>query len=162
MKGFKDFIMRGNVVDLAVAVVIGTAFTALVTSFTNSFINPLIGLIGGGGKVGGEFVVNGQRFTYGAFITAIITFTLIAAVVYFVIVMPMKKIQDRRKAGIEEGPAQPTEIELLAQIRDSLLAPVAPAHAAPEQAAQGQAPQAQFPQGQGPQAQFPQGPPPRH
>lgn len=159
MKGFKDFIMRGNVVDLAVAVVIGTAFTALVTSFTDSFINPLIGLIGGRGKVGGEFVVNGQRFTYGAFITAIITFILIAAVVYFVIVMPMKKIQDRRKAGIEDGPAQPTEIELLAQIRDSLRAPVAPAHAATEQPAQGQA---QFPQGQGPQAQFPQGPPPRH
>lgn len=162
MKGFKDFIMRGNVVDLAVAVVIGTAFTALVTSFTDSFINPLIGLIGGGGKVGGEFVVNGQRFTYGAFITAIITFILIAAVVYFVIVMPMKKIQDRRKAGIEDGPAQPTEIELLAEIRDSLRAPVAPARAAPDQAPQGQAPQAQFPQGQGPQVQFPQGPPPRH
>lgn len=159
MKGFKDFIMRGNVVDLAVAVVIGTAFTALVTSFTDSFINPLIGLIGGGGKVGGEFVVNGQRFTYGAFITAIITFLLIAGVVYFVIVMPMKKIAERRKAGIEEGPAQPSEIELLAEIRDSLRAPVAPAHAAPED---DQAPQAQFSQGQGPQAQFPQGPPSRH
>ncbi|PRZ41218.1 large conductance mechanosensitive channel [Antricoccus suffuscus] len=123
MKGFKDFIMRGNVVDLAVAVVIGTAFTALVTSFTDSFINPLIGLIGGGGKVGGEFVVNGQHFTYGAFITAIITFLLVAAVVYFVIVLPMKKIQDRRKAGIEEGPAEPTDIELLTEIRDSLRAP---------------------------------------
>ena len=122
MKGFKDFIMRGNVIDLAVAVVIGTAFTALVTSFTDSFINPLIGLIGGGGKVGGEFVVNGQHFTYGAFITAIITFLLIAAVVYFVIVLPMEKIQARRKAGIEEGPAEPTEIELLAEIRDSLRA----------------------------------------
>lgn len=154
MKGFKDFIMRGNVVDLAVAVVIGTAFTALVTSFTSSFINPLIGLVGGGGKVGGEFVVNGQRFTYGAFITAIITFLLIAGVVYFVIVMPMKKIQERRKAGIEEGPAQPTEIELLAEIRDSLRAP---AHAAPAEA-----PQAQAPSGQEPQAQFRQGPPPRH
>ncbi len=123
MKGFKDFIMRGNVVDLAVAVVIGTAFTALVTSFTDSFINPLIGLIGGGGKVGGEFVVNGQHFTYGSFITAIITFILIAAIVYFAIVLPMKTIQDRRRAGIEEGPSEPTDIELLMEIRDSLRAP---------------------------------------
>ena len=123
MKGVKDFIMRGNVVDLAVAVVIGTAFTALVTSFTESFINPLIGLIGGGGEVGGEFVVNGQHFTYGAFITAIITFILIAAIVYFAIVVPMKKIQERRKAGVEEGPAEPTDIELLTEIRDSLRAP---------------------------------------
>lgn len=122
-KGFKDFILRGNVVDLAVAVVIGTAFTALVTSFTESFINPLIALIGGGGEAGGEFVVNGQHFTYGAFITAIITFILIAAIVYFAIVVPMKSIQDRRKAGLEEGAAEPTDIELLTEIRDSLRAP---------------------------------------
>ena len=63
LKGFKDFLLRGNIVDLAVAVVIGTAFLALVTAFTASFLLPLIGLIGGGGVDGGTLTVNGQKFT---------------------------------------------------------------------------------------------------
>ena len=70
LKGFKDFLLRGNVVDLAVAVVIGAAFTALVASFTASFLKPLIGLISGGGVTGGTKIVDGQAFTYGAFINA--------------------------------------------------------------------------------------------
>ena len=82
-------ILRGNVVDLAVAVVIGTAFTALVAAFTTSFLEPLIGLIGGGGENGGELVVNGQHFTWGAFVNAVITFVLTAAVVYLMVVLPM-------------------------------------------------------------------------
>ncbi len=122
LKGFKDFLLRGNVVDLAVAVVIGVAFAALVTSFTESFINPLIGLIGGGGVDGGIVTVNGQPFTWGAFINAVITFVLTAAVVYFVIVVPMKTIQERRQRGEEPGQAAPTDIELLAEIRDLLAA----------------------------------------
>ena len=65
MKGFKDFLLRGNVVELAVAVVIGAAFTALVSSFTSSFLTPLIGLLGGGGDAGGTATVNGQVFTWG-------------------------------------------------------------------------------------------------
>ena len=107
LKGFKDFLFRGNVVDLAVAVVIGVAFAALVTSFTESFINPLIGLIGGGGVDGGIAEVNGQQFTWGA---------------YFVIVVPMKKLQERRLSGQEPGQAAPTDVELLAEIRDLLAA----------------------------------------
>lgn len=65
LKGFKDFLLRGNVVDLAVAVVIGVAFAALVTSFTESFLNPLIALIGGGGVNGGSIEVDDQLFTWG-------------------------------------------------------------------------------------------------
>jgi large conductance mechanosensitive channel len=122
IKGFKDFLLRGNVVDLAVAVVIGTAFTALVAAFTTSFLEPLIGLIGGGGETGGEVVVNGQHFTWGAFINAVITFVLTAAVVYFVVVLPMKAIMERRKRGEEAGPAEPTQVEILLEIRDLLRA----------------------------------------
>jgi large conductance mechanosensitive channel len=120
IKGFKDFLLRGNVVDLAVAVVIGTAFTALVTAFTTSFLTPLIGLVGGGGKTGGEVVVNDQHFTWGAFISAVITFVLTAAVVYFVVVLPVKATMERRRRGEEAGPVEPTQVELLVEIRDLL------------------------------------------
>ena len=122
IKGFKDFLLRGNIVDLAVAVVIGVAFTALVTAFTESFLKPLIGLIGGGGISGGTFTVNGQVFTWAAFINAVITFVLTAAVVYFAVVLPMKTIMERRKRGEEAGPAEPTQVELLVEIRDLLRA----------------------------------------
>jgi large conductance mechanosensitive channel len=120
LKGFKDFVLRGNVVELAVAVVIGTAFTALVTAFTTSFLEPLIGLLGGGGVQGGIATVNGQEFTWGAFVNAMITFVLTAAVLYFVVVLPMKKLLERRRRGEEAGPVAPTQIELLVEIRDLL------------------------------------------
>ncbi len=74
---------RGNIVDLAVAVVIGTAFTALVTAFTYALIQPLVNLFLGGGVDGGKVIVNGQIFDFGAVINAIITFVIIAAVVYY-------------------------------------------------------------------------------
>jgi large conductance mechanosensitive channel len=122
LKGFKDFLLRGNIVDLAVAVVIGTAFTALVAAFTSSFLEPLIALIGGGGVEGGIATVNGQQFTWGAFINAVFTFVLTAAVVYFVVVVPMKRIIERRRRGEESGPAEPTQVELLLEIRDLLRA----------------------------------------
>ena len=122
LKGFKDFLLRGNVVDLAVAVVIGAAFAAVVTSFSNSFLKPLIGLVGGGGTLGGEFTVNQQHFTWGAFVSQVISFVLTAAVIYFVVVLPMKRVMERRKRGVETGPAQPTQVELLVEIRDLLRA----------------------------------------
>jgi large conductance mechanosensitive channel len=122
IKGFKDFLLRGNIVDLAVAVVIGVAFTALVAAFTESFLKPLIGLIGGGGIEGGTFTLNGQVFDWAAFINAVITFVITAAVVYFAVVLPMKTIMERRKRGEEAGPAEPTQVELLAEIRDLLRA----------------------------------------
>jgi large conductance mechanosensitive channel len=122
LKGFRDFLLRGNIVDLAVAVVIGTAFTLLVASFTESFLQPLIGLIGGGGVDGGTVTVDGQAFTWGAFVNQVITFVLTAAVVYFVVVLPMKAIMERRKRGEEAGPVVPSQVELLVEIRDLLRA----------------------------------------
>jgi large conductance mechanosensitive channel len=127
LKGFKDFLLRGNIVDLAVAVVIGTAFTALVGSFTSSFINPLIGLVGGGGPGGMTAEVDGQMFTIGAFITAVITFAITAAVVYFFVVVPMKTAQERLARGKTEAPvAVPEDIQLLREIRDQLVAQARP------------------------------------
>ncbi len=120
IKGFKDFLLRGNVVDLAVAVVIGAAFTALVAQFTASFLQPLIALVGGGGLDGGTFTIDDQEFDWAAFINAVITFVLTAAVVYFVVVIPMKKLMERRAAGQEAGPVAPTQVELLVEIRDLL------------------------------------------
>jgi large conductance mechanosensitive channel len=121
LKGFKDFLLRGNIVDLAVAVVIGTAFTALVTKFAESFIYPLIGLIGGGGPTGMTVEVDGQQFTFGAFITALISFGITAAVVYFFVIVPMKTMQERLAKGKEDAPAAvPEDIQLLREIRDSL------------------------------------------
>jgi large conductance mechanosensitive channel len=121
IKGFKDFLLRGNIVDLAIAVVIGTAFTALVASFTKSFIDPLLGLVGGGGPKGMTVTVNDQDFTFGAFITACITFVITAAVVYFIIVVPMMKLNELRARGKEPEPEGVAEdIQLLREIRDAL------------------------------------------
>ncbi|PXY17905.1 large conductance mechanosensitive channel protein MscL [Prauserella sp. PE36] len=125
LKGFKDFLMRGNVVELAVAVVIGTAFTAIVTAFTTGLIKPLINAIGGSDAAQGLGfnVLSGNDSTFldfGSVINAAINFLIIAAVVYFILVLPMQKIQQRRKRGQEPGPAEPTDVELLSEIRDLL------------------------------------------
>ncbi|XVV17536.1 large conductance mechanosensitive channel protein MscL [Actinoplanes sp. CA-131856] len=123
-QGFKDFIMRGNVVDLAVGVVIGTAFTAVVTSFTKSFLEPLIKLLSGGsGELKGVWSpVKGVDFTYAAFINVVITFLLTAAVLYFLVVFPLNKLAERRKRGEEPPPKAPSEeVKLLTEIRDALL-----------------------------------------
>jgi large conductance mechanosensitive channel len=122
IKGFKDFLLRGNVVELAVAVVIGAAFTALVSQFTASFLEPLIAVFGGGGLEGGTFTVNDQVFDWAAFVNAVITFVITAAVVYFLVVLPLKKVMERRKRGEEAGPAEPTQVELLVEIRNLLRA----------------------------------------
>jgi len=124
LKGFKDFLMRGNVVDLAVAVIIGTAFTAIVTALANNFIKPLIAALGGANVTGLAWTIvdgnNESTVDFAAIITAIINFLIVAGVVYFLIVLPMKKIQDRRKRGEEPGPSEPTDVELLTEIRDLL------------------------------------------
>lgn len=119
LKGFKDFLMRGNIVDLAVAVVIGTAFAAVV----KAFVDVIMGLIG---KIGGQPDFNGWTplgIPFGAFITALISFVIIAAIVYFVVVVPMNKLAERRAKGIEpETDAPSEEVALLTEIRDSLRA----------------------------------------
>lgn len=90
-KGFRDFIMRGNVVDLAVAVAIGAAFTGVVNQLTASFIEPLLKLVGGGGVNGGAIIVNGVAFDWAAFVNSVVNFLLVAAVLYFVVIVPISK-----------------------------------------------------------------------
>lgn len=120
LKGFKDFLMRGNIIDLAVAVVVGSAFTALVTAFTTSIIKPLIAATGGSNVSGIDFTVvpgNAASTIHIAdVINAIITFFITAAVVYFVFVMPMKRFQNRWTKKEKD----PTQTELLLEIRDLL------------------------------------------
>ena len=123
-RGFRDFISRGNVIDLAVGIVIGAAFTGLVTQFTKSFLEPLIKLLSGGsGDLKGAWSpVKGVDFTYAAFINALITFLLTAAVLYFLVVYPLNRLAERRKRGEEPPPEAPSEeVKLLTEIRDALV-----------------------------------------
>jgi large conductance mechanosensitive channel len=101
MKGFKAFLLRGNVVDLAVAVVIGAAFTAVVSAFAAGFMTPLIAVIFGKHDAfsGFSFTVSGTLFTFGPFVNAVVTFVMVAAIVYFLIVLPVNTLIERsRKA----------------------------------------------------------------
>ncbi|CAJ1580218.1 large-conductance mechanosensitive channel protein MscL [[Mycobacterium] wendilense] len=120
LKGFKEFISRGNVIDLAVAVVIGAAFTGLVTAFTDSVVQPLIDRIGANPDesygilripIGGE-----QFIDLNTVLSATINFLLVALVLYFVIVLPYKKLKERDTKVAEED----TELTLLTEIRDLL------------------------------------------
>jgi large conductance mechanosensitive channel len=100
LKGFKEFILRGNVVDLAVAVVIGAAFGAVVAAFVADVITPLIAAIFGKPDFGSlMFTINHSTFKYGAFINAVIAFVLVAAAVYFAVVVPMNAVAARRAKG---------------------------------------------------------------
>jgi large conductance mechanosensitive channel len=93
MSGFKNFIMRGNLIELAVAVVIGTQFSSLVHQFVQSFVNPLLSLVGGTPDFGGLlFKVGKATFTYGRFLTVALTFLISAAVVYYAMVMPVSRL----------------------------------------------------------------------
>ena len=120
LKGFKEFLSRGNIVDLAVAVVIGTAFTALVTKFTDSIITPLINRIGAGGDSNyGILRINiggGQAIDLNIVLSAAINFILVAAVVYFLVIVPYNRL--RKKGEVEQ--AQDTELTLLTEIRNLL------------------------------------------
>jgi len=127
IKGFKDFIMRGNVIDLAIAVVIGTAFAKVVDVFVSSFVTPIINALPGATVNGLGFSLRGGSLKQKTFIdfstiiNAVIVFLLTALVVYFVIVVPMTKIQERRARGLEPEPeAVPEDILLLREIRDSV------------------------------------------
>jgi len=102
LKGFKEFILRGNVIDLAVAVVIGAAFGAVVKAFVDNLITPLIAAIVGKPDFSGlAFTINGSIFRYGLFINALVTFLLVAAAVYFAVVAPMNKLAERRARGAD-------------------------------------------------------------
>ena len=107
LKGFKEFLLRGNVVDLAVAVVIGGAFGAVVAALVKDLLTPLIAAIGGKPDFSAiAFAVNGSKFLIGDFINAVVAFVLVAAAIYFFVVMPMNVLMERRRRG--ETPPDPT------------------------------------------------------
>jgi large conductance mechanosensitive channel len=119
LKGFKEFIMRGNVIDLAVAVVIGAAFAPIVTKIVEGLITPLISRIFGQpnlDSVGNIDIGSGATLAFGPVFTAILNFVAVAAAIYFLIVVPMNRF---KRPAVEEE-SGPTEIQLLAEIRDSL------------------------------------------
>lgn len=128
LRGFKDFILRGNVIELSIAVVVGTAFTALVSAFTSNIVNPIIAAAGGVETNGLGFPIwpgNEKTFlNFGAVITAFVTFMITAAVMYFIFVAPMNRINHLVKKRLattepEEKPL-PADTALLAEIRDLL------------------------------------------
>ena len=117
---FKKFLLRGNVVDLAVAVVIGAAFGAVITALVADLITPLIAAVGGNPDFSTlSFTINGSKFAYGHFINAVISFVIIAAAIFFLVVKPINAIQARRRTGEEEEELS-DEAVLLAEIRDEL------------------------------------------
>jgi large conductance mechanosensitive channel len=121
LKGFKEFIMRGNVVDLAIAVVIGTAFTALVKAFVADILTPIVAAIFGKPNFADlTFTINNSQFLYGDLINELITFVSVAAAIYFFVVVPLNKIAARRAKGQEPVDELPPDIALLTEIRDLL------------------------------------------
>ncbi|MGW7584464.1 large conductance mechanosensitive channel protein MscL [Kitasatospora sp. NPDC054768] len=138
MKGFKEFLLRGNVIDLAVAVVIGAAFTNIVNAFVKGVINPLVGVFGTKDLASyssclkgpceasptGE-VTSGILILWGSVISAAIQFLITAAVVYFVLIVPMNKLAAHRKTLAEKAAdLEAKEVTLLTEIRDALVAPL--------------------------------------
>ncbi|QJC22440.1 large conductance mechanosensitive channel protein MscL [Arcanobacterium buesumense] len=121
LKGFKDFINKGNVIDLAVAVVIGAAFAPVISSLTEKILMPLISAIFGEPKFDnlGEFHIGSTAIQPGFFITAVVNFLIVSAVLYFFVVVPMNAFAKRKKE--EEAPKPvPADVELLTEIRDLL------------------------------------------
>ncbi|MCB5907675.1 large conductance mechanosensitive channel protein MscL [Streptomyces pinistramenti] len=137
LQGFKEFLMRGNVIELAVAVVVGAAFTNIVNSVVKGVINPIIGALGSQNldnykaclttctvdRKSGEFT-DGIYILWGSVLSAALTFLITAAVVYFLMILPMNKWKQRQEAKkpVDDTLAAPTEVELLAEIRDALIA----------------------------------------
>jgi len=120
LKGFKEFLARGNIVDLAVAVVIGTAFTGLVTKFTDAIIQPLINRIGAGKEASYGIlqisIGGGQTIDLNVLLSAFINFVLVAAVVYFLVVLPYNKLRTKDTAESAED----KQVRLLTEIRDAM------------------------------------------
>ena len=123
LKGFRDFLLRGNVLDLAIGIVVGGAFTAVVTGLTDGLLSPLIALIFGQPDLTGiHFALRGTDFPIGQFLHALLNFVLVATALYFVVVVPVKKLQAKlAKPAPDAGPEEPTpDVALLTEIRDLL------------------------------------------
>lgn len=116
MTGFKEFIMRGNVVELAVALVIGLAFAALLNSFVADILTPLLGLVGVPDFSGLSFAVGSAEVRIGLFLNALIAFLLVAAAIYFFVVKPMNALEERRQRGADETPTTKTCTECASEI----------------------------------------------
>ncbi len=140
LSGFKAFILRGNVIELAVAVVIGAAFNTVVQRVVDSLINPIIGQAFDADSLDGALIVGlprGGEIAFGAVIGAIINFVIVAAVVYFVFVLPMNKLRPK----VAEAPTGPSDVDLLGEIRDLLKAQAAQEPGSSQTAPQGPAAQ---------------------
>jgi len=124
LKGFREFVMRGSVVDLAVGIVIGAAFASLVNQFVVSFIEPLIKLVTGGRAVSGTVRLTDEvSVDWGAFVSSLITFLLTAFAIYFFVIVPVNRLNELRRRGKEPPPQEVSdEVRLLTEIRDSLAA----------------------------------------
>ena len=122
IKGFRDFLLRGNVVELAIAVVIGAAFGAVVTSLVTNLVTPLIAAIGGEPDFGElSLTLNGSELRYGEFLNALLSFLIIAAVLFFFVVKPVNAVLERfRHEEAEEAPAPSPELTTLIEIRELL------------------------------------------
>ena len=124
MKGFKEFVLRGNVVDLAVAVVIGAAFGAVVQALVKDILTPLIAAIVGKPNFANlTFTIHKSKFFYGDLVNNLITFLSVAAAIYFFVILPLNKLAERRAKGqvpVEELPAPTDDVVLLTEIRDLL------------------------------------------
>ena len=121
VKGFKEFVMRGNAIDMAVGIVLGLAFAAVVEAIVDWLITPLVAAVFGEPDLRsvGTFTLNDAHFSIGVILTALINFVLIAAAIYFVVVLPINKL---REMQAKDETLPPTELELLTEIRDALVA----------------------------------------
>ena len=120
IKEFREFLLKGNLIELAVAFVLGVAFAAVIKSLVDNMIAPIIGMIGGVDFSSETFTINGSVFRYGAFINDVIYFVLVAAAIFFLVVKPVNAIMARVRKPEELGPDAPTETGLLIEIRDLL------------------------------------------
>lgn len=122
LKGFRDFILRGNVVDLAVGVMVGAAFGSVVTALVKDLMTPLIAAIFKQPNFSAlTFTINGSQFLYGDFLNAFISFLIVSFTIYFFVVLPVNKLMTRFK-GAPEAPKKPEDVKLLEEIRDLLRA----------------------------------------
>jgi large conductance mechanosensitive channel len=122
IKGFREFVLRGNVVDLAVGIVIGAAFTTVVNAFIKGIITPIVAAVFGKPNLDsvGTFTINNAQFSIGIVLTALINFLLVALALYFLVVIPVNRLRSKYEKPIEEQLAGPSEVDLLTEIRDAL------------------------------------------
>jgi large conductance mechanosensitive channel len=119
LKGFREFVLRGNVVDLAVAVAVGVAFTALVSALGTGLIEPLVAVFSGGGVDGGTFTWQEQTFDFALVVNAVVVFVITTAVIYFLVVVPVTALQSRRKTEMAPDAPQKQCPECLSSIPEA-------------------------------------------